>query len=106
MGNDRGHSRSIEALGVGNQGVAVEAVDSPLSLYQGTIDFYASPFFKWINSLGTIFKDRVRAELGTPGPQGEQVHPSPQGRPGRAGKPGLRGEKGKPGASGITTSTW
>ena len=56
MGNDRGHSRSIEVLSVENQGVTVETVDRPLSLYQGTIDPYASPFCKWIDSLGRYSK--------------------------------------------------
>ena len=99
----------------------VVEVDRPLSVYNGVIDLYASPFTAWVESLGDRFKNRLRAVLSTPGPpgpQGEQGEVGPQGpigwsgargRPGKnglngrdgaQGPPGPQGERGEPGPQG------
>ena len=96
----------------------VVEVDRPLSVYNGVIDLYASPFTGWVESLDDRFKNRLRAVLSTPGPpgpQGEQGEVGPQGpigvsggrgkpgtpgRDGAQGPPGPQGERGEPGPQG------
>ena len=86
-------------------------VDRPLSVYNGVVDLYASPFTGWVEDLDDRFKERLRAVLspgqqGPPGPQGEQGEVGPQGpigvsgARGRPGTPGRNGAAGPPGPQG------
>lgn len=42
-------------------------VNRPLSVCNGFIDLYVSPFTGWIEALDDRFKNRLRAMLSTPG---------------------------------------